>query len=109
MALLLPFRSVGYHLDGLFDLMNMGSCDFSMNAETYTAFTANGKEYSIFDREYWDKQWKHWRESKKLGKNYYADVANLLNKSSKRIFEIGCGPGYLIESIYPLYRHRFIL
>ena len=99
--LLLPFRFIEYHLDGLFDPMNMKSCDFSMGDEPHTNITPDGKKYSIFDPKYWDKQWGHWKESKKSGRIYYHDVANHINNNSRRVFEIGCGPGYLVESIHP--------
>jgi len=61
----------------------------------------NYAEQAFLHPEYWDNQWKHWGESKKRGKRYYKDVKKFLNEHSKNVFEIGCGPGYLVESLSP--------
>jgi len=100
--LLLPFRFIEYYLDGLlFDPFKLRSCDFSGNFKSFTNVAADGKIYSIFNPEYWNQQWIYWKESKKIGKKYYQDVADLVKRNSKRVFEIGCGPGYLIELFSP--------
>jgi len=57
MSLLLSFRPVEYHLDGLFyDPMKLKNCDFSNSDELHTFSAADRKRYSIFDHEYWNEQ-----------------------------------------------------
>ena len=86
--------------DWLFiDILHFLNTDFSSYGKEKIE-AVDGEIHSIHDPEYWDKQWKHWGDSKKVGKNYYWDIPELLCKyKAKRILEIGCGTGYMIGDI----------
>lgn len=84
-------------IDGHIDLLRYLNTDFSQG-DKYTAVAHDGQEHSIFDPTFWDKEWIHWGEGKKVGKGYYKDIAKIVNEYKfERILEIGCGPGYTLE------------
>lgn len=87
-----------YFLDNYIDLLKYLNTDFSIKNSKEISKGIDGKEYNIHDAKYWDLMWSHWGDNKQKGKAYYDDIPLICNKLNlKRIIEIGCGPGYLIE------------